>query len=174
VKQQQSLMETTHHLLRYYADQHCSRQWSSFLFSLGQELDALAEQDELRPLMRQVGKRMAGQMPLPPADTLEDVQAAMNQQWDRIGWGWVSLEEKPEFLLIKHSAAPLQSAFGAGSLSWSPALLEGIYERWFVMAGAGDGLSVSQYQQPSGGAGALPFEFHLSATRQTKLPGTTS
>nr|MBS0020106.1 cellulose synthase [Gammaproteobacteria bacterium] len=161
-------METTHQLLRYYADQHCSRQWNSFLLSLGQELEALAEQGELRPFMHQVGKRMATQMSLPETHALDDLQAGMNQHWDRMGWGWVSLEVKPAFLLIKHSAAPLRSAFGARSLSWSPALLEGIYQHWFTLAGAGEGLRVSQSQHPPASEDALTFEFHLSATSPNK------
>jgi hypothetical protein len=168
VKQKLSLMETTHQLLRYYTDRQCSRQWSSFLLSLGQELGALAEPSELRSFVRQVGKRMATLMPLPKVDVLGDLQAAMNQQWDRIGWGWVSLQEKPKFLVIVHSAAPLQSAFGDGSLSWSPALLEGIYEHWFAMAGAGGKLRVFQDQSVPSAENALTFEFRLSPSSQNE------
>lgn len=162
-------METTHDLLRYYADRHCPRQWSSFLYSLAQELESAAAQDELRPFMREVGKRMATQMPLPEVGALEELQAAINQQWDRIGWGWVSLEERPTHLVIKHSAAPLRAAFGASSLSWSPALLEGIYERWFALAGAGEGLSVVQHQHPPNSVDTVVFEFHLSSTSPNKI-----
>lgn len=130
--------------------------------SLGQELEALAAQGELRPFMRLVGKRMAAQMPLPKVDALKDLEAAMNRHWDRISWGWVSLEEEPASLVIRHSAAPLYSAFGRGSLAWSPALLEGIYEHWFAVAGADENLSVSQYQPTRYDDDAMTFQFHLA------------
>lgn len=155
-------MTTTHPLLRYYVDQQCSRQWSGFLLSLAQELQSLADEGELRPLMRQVGRRMASQMPLPAADTLEDLQAAINQLWDRLGWGWVSLQERASLIVIEHCAAPLQSAFGSASLAWSPGLLEGIYEQWFRMAGAGEGATVCQSSEVP--EEPLMLAFHLTAS----------
>jgi len=130
-------------VLDYLRARQCVAQWRDVLHALGEEFSQHLPPADLRRVMRRVGRRFAESVPLPDCRDLADLQIAMNNVWHRTDWGWVILQESADTLLIEHKASPL-AAFGRDASDWSPALLEGIYERWFEALGAGDRLTVSQ------------------------------
>lgn len=135
-------MDETSTLLQYYEQRHCARQWKFFLLSLAEEITSSFEHQQSRFFIHNVGKRIATLLPLPQIETLEDMEQAINRTWETIDWGWVSLDASHNRLSITHFATPLDAAFSESHRAWSAALLAGIYDRWFEVAGANQGLSV--------------------------------
>jgi hypothetical protein len=136
----------------YHLRHQCSAQWRPFLAALAQELNARIETDQCRALLRRLGTAMARNAPLPPLELLPDLEAAMNHVWSGMRWGWVELNDTDDALRIVHHCAPIEAAFGSGSRTWSPAVLEGAYEQWLRAAGAGDRLRVQQVATDTTGA----------------------
>jgi hypothetical protein len=143
-------------IVEYLSDRQCSRQWKSFLGALADEFSAQLDVGDLRALMHRVGVRFATQTVLERCQTVDDMQFAMSKIWVALDWGWVSVEEAADHLLITHNCAPLRAAFGPGALQWTPAFLEGVYQRWFQEQGSGTELVVVQHSQPDS-AGCVEF-----------------
>lgn len=138
-------MDAAH--LEYLTDQQCSRQWKGFLRAFAEEFATQLQEDDLRALMRRLGSRFAASMPVGAARSVDELQMAMGRAWIGLDWGWTALTEQDASLEIVHHCAPLQAAFGAAAVRWSPAFLEGAYQEWFAQADAG-GLQVRQVGGP--------------------------
>jgi hypothetical protein len=108
------------------------------------ELPAHTNTRELRQLLFRIGQRFAhdAEAMLRTAQSLAQLEEALNDFWTRIHWGWVVLSEDDVFIRIEHHAAPLAEAFGDDALSWSVGLLEGFYEAVFRALGAGESMVV--------------------------------
>jgi len=144
--------------LIYYARRQCSEQWRVFLTVLAEELSAQMESDDRRHLMHSLGRRMAAKLPHPDVTTLAQLESAINGLWEQMEWGYATLREADGYIAITHYCAPLRAAFGAASLKWVPALLEGIYAHWFEAFGAGKDLQVFQVTSPRGSDDAVAFK----------------
>ena len=122
----------------YHGVRSCSSQWRVFLSAFASELQHGAEPAEVRGFLRQIGRRMADDMILPKADTIEALEAAMNQAWGRIDWGWVKLFPEDEAVRIVHGAYP--NAFSDPSHRVWPdgaaAVMEGVYGQWMLAQGS--------------------------------------
>lgn len=119
------------------ARQQCSKQWQTFFEAMAAEFASALSPTDLRALMHRVGMRFAAANPLPPCSTLQELQAAMTDAWERIDWGWVRLSQDAAHLDIHHSLAPISAAFGVDHAEWSGGFLEGVYQVWFEQADAG-------------------------------------
>lgn len=126
----------------YLLERHVSPQWRGMLTALATEFEAQIGPAELRQLMHRVGCRFAATNALPACASTADLTTALNRYWREMDWGYVVLSDEPDSLCIVHYCAPLQ-AFGDAALSWTPALLEGVYQTWLSALGA-QGLSVAQ------------------------------
>ncbi len=130
--------------LRYFARQQCSVQWQAFLSAFSAELGQQVPANELRVLMTRLGHFMAQSLPAPSGNTVAELEASINSIWFDMNWGWINLAEKKDELHIEHHAAPLQAAFGADALAWSPAILEGIYAHWLSALSGSQALKLTQ------------------------------
>ncbi len=122
----------------YYAVRSCSPQWRVFLAAFAVELQAGAEPDEVRGFLRQIGRRMAEVLVLPKTDTVEALEAAMNEAWSRIEWGWVRLFPEDAGIRIVHGAYPNAFADPTNQL-WpegASAVMEGVYGQWMLGQGS--------------------------------------
>jgi hypothetical protein len=122
----------------YYAVRSCSPQWRVFLTAFAVELQVGADPAEVRGFLRQIGRRMAETLILPKTDTLEALEAAMNEAWSRIEWGWVRLFPEDDGIRIVHGAYPNAFADPENEL-WpqgASALMEGIYGQWMLSQGS--------------------------------------
>lgn len=128
----------------YLVERQCSTQWKDFLGALAVELSSQLDENSLCTLMRGVGVKFASQHPLPPCETVIDMQHAMSSVWDRMRWGRTVIAEQDTALQIVHLASPLHAAFGDAAALWASAFLEGVYQQWFVQLGASDLLHVKQ------------------------------
>ncbi|MBY0578106.1 MAG: cellulose synthase [Burkholderiales bacterium] len=145
--------------LEYHAAQQCSRQWNAFLLALSSEFQGKIEEAELRALMRRIGGEMAKTLVLTPGDSLQELESSINGIWFGMDWGWVRLKEMQNYLCIEHFASPLRKSFGESALSWTPALLEGVYAHWLSVLGADSSLRLRQFGAPGGIGQPLEFRF---------------
>jgi hypothetical protein len=129
---------------KYLSQQLFSPAWAFFLVPFTQELLSHVSADEMRGLARGAGIRAGAEMPLPPCDSLAQMEEAANDYWTQLGWGVVSFREHADHLAIEHSLAPLGATLGIESMGWAAGFLEGIYQEWFVMLGAAQELQVRQ------------------------------
>lgn len=130
--------------IKYYADRQPARQWKQFLGALGAELDAQLDHDDLRRLMLRVGLRFADSFEVGQCATLDQFQLCVNQIWADLDWGWAEFVESDELIGIQHLCSPLRAAFGEVRAGWTPAFLEGAYQRWFEILGIDASLRVRQ------------------------------
>jgi hypothetical protein len=139
----------------YYAARSCSPQWRVFLSAFAVELQTGAEPEEVRGFLRQIGRRMADLMVLPKTETLEALEAVMNQAWSEIEWGWVKLFPEDDGIRIVHGAYPNAFADPSNEL-WprgAAALMEGVYGQWML----GQGSPVPLVRRISQGIDPLEF-----------------
>ncbi|PWN56870.1 cellulose biosynthesis protein BcsD [Abyssibacter profundi] len=136
--------------LAYFSEQQCGRQWRAFLGALAEELAEQMSDDEIQSFMYVLGRRMGESVQPAEASTLEEMEAAANAIWADWNWGLVRFKDVQTSLEIIHDCAPFRAAFGAAGISWSGALLEGIYSRWFEAFGAGDDLVLRQIEIEEG------------------------
>ena len=131
-------------LEQYFRDQQVSLQWLPVLRALAQELSERADVADLRQLFFQVGERFAldVQGRFDNIETLSALEQALNELWQQMNWGFVSLQEGKASVDIFHSCAPLAQAFGDEAMAWSIGLLEGFYQHVFKVLGAGDAMQV--------------------------------
>ncbi|WP_353253072.1 cellulose biosynthesis protein BcsD [Salinisphaera sp. PC39] len=135
----------------------CNRQWRPFLQALAKEMNAQLPDTERRGLFYAMGRRMVEYLPTPDASDLKRLEASINEAWRAIDWGLVQVDETDDFISITHYCSPLRAAFGAESLVWTPALLEGVYAEWFAALGAGEDLVLRQHGDVTGADDAIEY-----------------
>jgi hypothetical protein len=128
-------------LQTHFRSQACSRQWRGFLRALAQEFAAELSTQDMALLMARIGRRFAGAHPIGVCATLEQVQDAVNQIWDRMEWGYARLEEQADRVDVLHVGSPLQIAMAAEACG-ADGFLEGVYHGWFEQAGMLAGLGI--------------------------------
>lgn len=144
--------------LAYYSQQQCSEQWRVFITALADELTAQMALAERRQLMHALGERMATKLTHSNVNTLAELEKSINELWSQMQWGYVSLYEQADSIGLTHFCSPLRHAFGADAMQWAPALLQGVYARWFSAFGAGDDLQLRQVAPAQGGDDAIEFK----------------
>jgi len=146
-------------LLQHLALERISPQWSSFLVLLGSELSSQLSDDELRQLLFRLGSRFAEAYPLGACADVTALEAAFNQVWSRIQWGYASVSDLGRHLQVTHRACPLPAALQVTS-DVAGGFLQGVYSGWLSAAGAPAELVL--IQQPASG---LPMHmvFELTA-----------
>ncbi len=121
--------------LAYYSERQAGRQWRVLIQTFVDEMFHSAGRADACEFLRHVGKRMAQSMPLGEQPTLSSLQAAMNQVWLDMDWGWVRLHSDGRSVEILHGAYPQAQVGGETWREALAAVLEGIYQQWFVAQG---------------------------------------
>ena len=118
--------------LSYLARSGVAAQWRGFLRALIETLDANLDAASRDALLRAVGARMAGTMPLAACGSLPELEARMNEALAACDWGWVeiSLDPQDRSLVLSHNAAPSIAAGAEASGVWIAAVLEGLHGAW--------------------------------------------
>jgi hypothetical protein len=120
--------------LRYYAQQHCSRQWVHFMAAMFAELEERVDPVEADQFLETLGTRMARSLPLRRCDSLEELEEDANAVLEGIDWGWVRIVESGRFIEITHGAYPVIPQ-DESRRSWMVPILEGIYTEWLTAQG---------------------------------------
>ena len=118
--------------LSYLARRGVAAQWRGFLRALVETLDANLDIASRDALLRAVGARLAGLMPLPACGSLPELEARINEALAGCDWGWVeiSLDPQDRSLVLAHSAAPSIAAGAEANGTWIAAVLEGLHGAW--------------------------------------------
>ncbi|WER47321.1 cellulose biosynthesis protein BcsD [Cupriavidus sp. WKF15] len=143
--------------LQYLSERHCSTQWRDFLEALSAELSEQLGEEGMLALMTSVGGRFAAQFSPGSCVTLEELERAIAQIWLDIDWGWTSIHDAGEALLIRHYCAPLSSAQN-GTVHWAAVFLQGAYQHWFQSLGSSDTLKVKALSRFDA-TGSIDFRF---------------
>lgn len=143
--------------LRYYAQQHCSRQWVHFMAAMFAEFQERVDPLEADQFLETLGARMARSLPLRRCESLEDLEDDINTVLEGIDWGWVRISESGRFIEITHGAYPIIPQ-DENRRSWLVPMLEGVYTEWLGAQGGDPGFTarlVGQRRVPG-----APFTFH--------------
>jgi hypothetical protein len=143
--------------LRYYALQHCSRQWVHLMAAMFAEFEERVDPLEADQFLETLGSRMALSLPLRRCESLEELEDDINSVLDGIDWGWVRIAESGRFIEIVHGCYPVVPQDDARR-SWVAPILEGLYTGWLGEQG-GDPDFTARLVGPRRVVGA-PFTFH--------------
>ncbi|WP_110687562.1 cellulose biosynthesis protein BcsD [Salinicola aestuarinus] len=109
--------------------------WSKVLDVLLDELIVGAGAAEAQPFLQRVGQRLSEDLPLGQPPTLPALESAINRRLDQLGWGWSSIRDAGQHLIIEQGDYPMMSRRVRDAaerqrligLSW---ILSGLYQGW--------------------------------------------
>jgi hypothetical protein len=113
-------------------------QWRPFMASLTAELFEAFEADEARGFLRQIGARMATEIPLRKHGDLEELEAGINAALAIMAWGYARLGLVGSEIEIVHRAYPDLNPAHRARTAWRAgfaAVLEGLYTTWLQLQG---------------------------------------
>jgi hypothetical protein len=145
--------------LRYYAQQHCARQWAHFLAAMFAEFEERVDPAEADQFLETIGTRMAQSLPLRRCDSLAELEEDINAVLEGLDWGWVRIREAEGYIEIVHGAYPIV-AQDETRRSWLAPTLEGLYTQWMSEQG-GDKSCSARLIEPPPPLGA-PLHFNYS------------
>jgi len=143
--------------LRYYAQQHSSRQWVHFIAAMLAELEERVDPMEADQFLETLGTRLARSLPLKRCESLEDLEDDINAILEGIDWGWARIVESGRFIEITHGAYPIIPQ-DETRRSWIAPILEGAYTEWLGSQGGDPGFAarLAGQRRPYG----APFVFN--------------
>jgi len=130
--------------------------WRYFMRALAEEIDRLSEPAQRDELLSHIGWRMANQMPLGGAMSLDGLETEINNALGTLEWGEASLvfDEADHSIRILHVGLPELGSLGP----WFAATLEGLYGAWLSnQPGADKSLRVTR--QVSTQPGVIPLRY---------------
>jgi hypothetical protein len=118
----------------YLARRSVAPQWRAFVRALVETLDEHLDEEGRQALMRAIGTRMAGSLPLGYADTLGELEGRINDALASAEWGFcrIAYDSHGHRLILTHGAAPAVGAGGDSDGAWAGAVLEGLYGAWLA------------------------------------------
>ena len=144
--------------LRYFAQQHCARQWAHFIAAMFAEFEERVDPAEADQFLEALGAKMAQLLPLRHCESLEELEDDINSVLEGIDWGWMRLHEADSFIEITHGAYPLVPQ-DENRRSWMVPLLEGLYRGWLGEQGGDASLTARLHGAPVGSGAALTFHY---------------
>ncbi len=144
--------------LRYYAQQHCSRQWVHFIAAMFAEFEERVDAAEADQFLETLGSRVARFLPLRRCESLGDLEDDINAVLDGIDWGWVRINEGEQFIEITHGAYPMVPQ-DESRRSWFVPIIEGLYTVWLAEQGGDPTFSARLAGQPPASGGALTLYY---------------
>ncbi|HEY1798100.1 MAG TPA: cellulose biosynthesis protein BcsD [Stellaceae bacterium] len=144
--------------LRYFAQQHCARQWAHFIAAMFAEFEERVDPAEADQFLETLGSRMAQSLPLRRCDSLEELEEDINAVLEGIDWGWVRIEESGGFIEIEHGAYPLVPQ-DESRRSWIGPALEGLYTEWMTGQGGDPTCSARLAETPAEVGAPMRFAY---------------
>ena len=144
--------------LRYYTQQHTSRQWVHLIAAMFAEFQERVDPIEADQFLETLGSRMARSLPLRRCDNLEELEDDINAVLQGIDWGWVRIAESGRFIEITHGAYPAIPQ-DEHRRNWLVPLLEGVYTEWLREQGGDPGFSARLVGQRRTFGAAFTFHY---------------
>lgn len=126
-------MTTDNAMLRaYFQQQQTPPGWFDLL---GVMIDGMVRnvgEAESLPFLRQMGETMADRTPLPPSQTVGELEANINAQLSLFNWGCIDIQTSENGLAFRHQGMPVARDEDRQT-RWCEAfcaILEGLYSRW--------------------------------------------
>ncbi|WP_417760653.1 cellulose biosynthesis protein BcsD [Shewanella sp.] len=113
--------------LRYFEQQHCSKQWRLVIASLG---DALANLDVAlrQQVLHSTGQQMAQSLSLTVQPSLAALNQQLNDFWFDLDWGYVDIGLRQDALYLEHHHCPVSfGRYDSHAYVALSQLLEGFY-----------------------------------------------
>jgi hypothetical protein len=147
----------------FLREQLFSPQWRPFMASLTAELFEAFDPVEARGFLRQIGARMATEIPLRKHGNLEELEAGINAALTVMAWGYARLGLVGAEIEVTHHAYPDLNPAHASRASWRAgfaAILEGLYTAWLQLQGGRHDMSAKAAPE-SVEAAAVTLRFGL-------------
>jgi len=116
----------------YFQQQQTPPGWFDLLTTMVDGMVRNVGQVESQPFLRQMGEALAQQYPLPPSETVGELEANINAQLGQFNWGFIDLDASETGLSLRHQALPVSRA-DEQQTRWCHAfcaILEGLYAGW--------------------------------------------
>ena len=148
-------------LLSWFRGQQTSEGWFDLRALIVDGMVRNVGEMESQPFLRQMGDALAEQFPLPPSETVGELEANMNAQLARFGWGCVEVTPGDTYLTLRHQALPVSRREHQQS-RWCHAfcaILEGLYAHWIQGQGGKAHVTVSRERLFS--TSDVQFRYHI-------------
>jgi hypothetical protein len=137
-------IETLAHSLAYYQRKQNRSGWQDLMQTVFSGIAAFAAEEEGRDFLRLLGTQFAQQHPLPPAETIFDLEVSINSMLARFDWGELNIEASEQALTLIHYAYPIapdaeQQTLWLSSFS---TILTGMYAEWLLQQGGAPHVSL--------------------------------
>jgi len=133
-------------LLGWFREQQTPEGWFDLLAIMVEGMVRNVGESESHPFLRQMGYALAEQFPLPPSETVGELEANINARLARFGWGCLTIEPRETDLTLRHQGLPV-SRIAEQQNRWCQAfcaILEGLYARWMQGQGGKAHVTVSR------------------------------
>lgn len=147
-------------LLGWFRAQQTPEGWFDLLALIVDGMVRNVGELESQPFLRQMGIALADQYPLPSSETVGELEANINAQLARFGWGCVEIDTSDIDLTLRHQALPVSRVEDQQS-RWCHAfcaILEGLYVRW--MQGQGGKAHVTVSRERLFSLSDVQFRYH--------------
>ncbi|XBS69683.1 cellulose biosynthesis protein BcsD [Acerihabitans sp. KWT182] len=148
--------------LGYYRRQQHTSGWQDMLEIMLSGIAENAGDEDRRQFLNLMGSRLAQRFPLAQAQTVGDLEDALNRLWSDFHWGYVRLQPTEASLTLMHYAFPAAADEAQASLwiAGLAAILEGAYAQWLASQGGQSHVAL-RWQQDSAD-GVLTFSYRNS------------
>lgn len=123
--------------LDYYRQRQFKAGWQDLIEVVFSGILASADDTDSRDFLRLMGSNLAKKLPLPEAETVGELEDALNALLGQFDWGRVQIEANGEQLILTHYAYP-HSAEPVSEDAWTlsfASVLEGAYDTWLLAQG---------------------------------------
>ncbi|CAI1841359.1 Cellulose synthase operon protein D [Serratia fonticola] len=130
-------INTTGYELDYYRHRQFKAGWQDLIEVVFSGILASADDADSRDFLRLMGSNLAKKLPLPEAETVGELEDALNALLRQFDWGRVQIEANGEQMILTHYAYP-HSADPANEDVWAlsfATVLEGAYDAWLLAQG---------------------------------------
>lgn len=133
-------------LMSWFHGQQTPEGWFDLLALMVEGMVSNVGEHESQPFLRQMGHALAEQFPLQPSETVGELEANINGQLARFGWGCVDIATRDTDLTLRHQGLPV-SRIAEQQNRWCHAfcaILEGLYAHWMQGQGGKAHVTVSR------------------------------
>lgn len=139
-----ALNEINPSLLQYFQQQQTPAGWFDLITVMVDGMVRNVGEQECRPFLAQMGMTLSQAFPLPPAETLGELETHINTRLAQFNWGVVEIDVEDNALLLRHQALPVARTEREQN-RWCNAfcaIMEGVYAGWLRNQGGKENVTL--------------------------------